>query len=1361
MTSGANEAPAAPSAPGSAEFTNASGEYPLHRLIPKHYTSTARPLRLQDTFLKKHPEYDGRGVVIAVMDTGVDPALEGMQVTTTGERKVLDCMDLSGSGDVDTSTVRKVDDKGVLMGLSGRPLKVASFDLSSILIIRFRFPESWVNPSGKFHLGIKPLYELYGSSLLKRIKDEKKEQRTNSEQSLSVADVLKQINEHEKEVGGTSEKLSDKLDRENLNHQLEFLRAFEKLPDHGPVFDCVVWNDGEKWLACVDTSFRGRLNVCKVLTNFRDSGEWGFFTDSDRLSFSITVHNQGKLLEIVRCPGTHGTHVAHIAAANYPDKPEMNGLAPGAQIVSLCIGDGRMNSMECGQALTSSSQSAIFFLFTHLFPFQFNRCAELGVDVVNFSFGEFANFNHSGRILEWLKRMVHKHDITFFTSAGNMGPGLSTVGSPSASTWTGLISVPAYIPADSVGVLYGARTKHAANLFPFSSRGPSVEGSLGLSVTAPGVLHPDARNLDVVAERVRERRLPGLRDEAGGVVPISPFRLHLGLNNSAVIPEGAELTKLDIGHGLLQLESAFELLKRADSIPMTLTAINVSVTDHSGAAVEFSKNGIYLREGYQVAKPHDFIVTLSTVFKQESDNSIKTEFERKIRLVSNVPFLQHSDHLFLTNGATSFQLRVDPVGLEKGRVHVAEVAGYDADNGAIGPLFRVPVAVIVPLEVSKEDSFEHKATFELKPAATKRLFIQSPPFATYANLKFKCHNTGDRLEGLPPLRRPPSRDGQRTSGRSWTRRATRNCFLLGSLSLQMLVFTPGKEIEFNHKVEAGRTAELALALAFNNVEASEKIDVDIRFHGPKAEKPTWYSNQLVHSLDLSNHLRFEYVVPTVTFRKLAQTVRPHEAKIVPLGTRDIFDNGIQILGLQLGYKFNVPKAAEYTDQKFIYQSSSYPGRYFKKLEKGDYRVRVQIRHDSSKFLETLKDLPLQVESKLEKPITLDCYGSLHAAMKGEGKKQEKLAMGPGRHVRVYFAPIGEDKLPKGVRSGDLLLGHYTLLAEEQARKEVQYPLVYTLNEAGGKRNGKALSTVVIESKAEKKKTPQEEVNESIRDHSIKLLSKAKDEKVAAEMFGDLSAKWPDHLPLLTAELARLHEQKKRNVAAVVELADRIVKIANPDEIARFFGARNEENEANLLKKGEMTKQKAALLKALQLKADALLDAHLAATKRNIPPSFRSGLRFQGAEGGEKGGEESKEATPAREQEAAAAKPADGTAEKKPEQLEEPPAQPVEQPTQPTSTTEVSLKDVDAAVRELMAFADAENAEILVLLAKHAVATEHYGTAVRCVNKVLEDKPSKNLIKALYELADVLGWDHVANHFRNDFLLRYCIGDRLF
>lgn len=53
-----------------------------------------------DAFTKANPEWDGRGVVIAVVDTGVEPSMAGMKATSAGDRKILDIRDFSGQGDV-------------------------------------------------------------------------------------------------------------------------------------------------------------------------------------------------------------------------------------------------------------------------------------------------------------------------------------------------------------------------------------------------------------------------------------------------------------------------------------------------------------------------------------------------------------------------------------------------------------------------------------------------------------------------------------------------------------------------------------------------------------------------------------------------------------------------------------------------------------------------------------------------------------------------------------------------------------------------------------------------------------------------------------------------------------------------------------------------------------------------------------------------------------------------------------------------------------------------------------------------------------------------------------------------------------
>lgn len=48
-------------------------EYPVWALLPKKETGVT-------AFINKYPEYDGRGVIIGIFDSGVDPGAAGLQV---------------------------------------------------------------------------------------------------------------------------------------------------------------------------------------------------------------------------------------------------------------------------------------------------------------------------------------------------------------------------------------------------------------------------------------------------------------------------------------------------------------------------------------------------------------------------------------------------------------------------------------------------------------------------------------------------------------------------------------------------------------------------------------------------------------------------------------------------------------------------------------------------------------------------------------------------------------------------------------------------------------------------------------------------------------------------------------------------------------------------------------------------------------------------------------------------------------------------------------------------------------------------------------------------------------------------------
>ncbi|OLC72816.1 MAG: hypothetical protein AUH78_15170 [Gemmatimonadetes bacterium 13_1_40CM_4_69_8] len=105
-------APAPPAAP---EPSTPPAEAFLEGLMPLSGTGV-------DRFQTDHPTYDGRGVLIGILDSGVDPGVPGLIVTSTGAPKILDLRDFSGEGKIALSPVTPSGVSGDTVTVAGKPL---------------------------------------------------------------------------------------------------------------------------------------------------------------------------------------------------------------------------------------------------------------------------------------------------------------------------------------------------------------------------------------------------------------------------------------------------------------------------------------------------------------------------------------------------------------------------------------------------------------------------------------------------------------------------------------------------------------------------------------------------------------------------------------------------------------------------------------------------------------------------------------------------------------------------------------------------------------------------------------------------------------------------------------------------------------------------------------------------------------------------------------------------------------------------------------------------------------------------------------------------------------------------------------
>uniref|UniRef100_A0A914PJW8 Peptidase S8/S53 domain-containing protein n=1 Tax=Panagrolaimus davidi TaxID=227884 RepID=A0A914PJW8_9BILA len=588
----------------------------------KHYIAKNPTQQLE--FLKKYPNFDGRGVIIGIIDSCIDVSLPGLQKTSTGLPKIIDCIDLTGSGFVNTSKIRLMDENNILIGLTGRKLKI---------------PLTWKNPTGEWHLGIESIYELFDKEALEKI-----------------------------------------IETENL--------AKDSI-----VLDCIVWNNGKEWNACLDTSFIGDLKNVKVLTNFKDCHEFGTFIYD--LAFCLNIRKNGNLLEIYATNAGHGSVNANICAGFYPDEPEKNGLAPGAQIISFAVADPRNYNVPISDNIVRA----------------FHKCIEFNVNIINISVAGFPKDE-----FELMTKMAEKHGIIILKAVGNDGPIKSS--------------------------LYEIDAKNLPTVSFFSSRGPMPKsGACGVTLLAPadGVVemprHYSYKTLLYAATSYScpnavgaiSCLISGLKAKS---IPITFFKLKLALINTAFLPKNG--CKLSFGNGIIQIKKAFEFyVKNLNIFPIQITNITTSLIEKN---MFWNKNkkqsGIILNVTDINKKIYNYVVKIVVNNNFSTENPFK--FSWLLKLSENAEtFIKDFSTV---NENNEFSIKIDITELKQNSINYAEIIGFDSSNLLWGSLFYFPITIIIPKILTEKIN----ETIELNSLFPFRLFVYPSKIVDSCFIKLEC-----------------------------------------------------------------------------------------------------------------------------------------------------------------------------------------------------------------------------------------------------------------------------------------------------------------------------------------------------------------------------------------------------------------------------------------------------------------------------------------------------------------------------------------------------------------------------------------------------------------------------------------------
>ena len=644
----------------------------LQGQLPKHDLGVTE-------FLENNPEYDGRGIRVAVLDTGVDPGHPFLQVTPDGRRKIVDWYDATTDSLIKTD-YRVQPKGGNVLGLSGRNLSLGKY-----------------SSMGEVRLG-RIDGDFFPSDLQSRILSDRREKWT---------DRAREYQENKLRDGEGDKTIASVIASRNA----------DDFSDRGPVYDVLVFKTSEGWMVVIDSDEDGDLGEERALRDFKNTGDWTTLGEESNLNYCVSVSEDGDTTHFFFDAHGHGTHVAGIIGSYEGIDSRLNGVATGVEIVAIKIGDGKVGGATSGFAVAKALDYAV----------------EAGCQIANMSFGGPSFFADGNEPDDWVIQEAAKRGLLLVTSAGNEGPTLSTVGSPATSeiAW----SIAAAIWPDTQKVSYSSLNPASALLFDFSSRGPLPNGDLGIDFAAPGAALSALPSWTLAKGESWNGTSMAAPQMAGCVSLLACAALAEGLPMEAASWHRAfslsaqrfpQHDWVEVGYGFINMQSALDSLRLLGEKPTRQYSYDIKVNNPFGIG-----EGVYVR-GLPDKKLFAQRIEITPEFSDDDTNADKADFLRTFSLVSESEWVLVPDAMYTSALGNSISIEIDPRELGPG-LHSTRVLFYDSDKDrSLGPDIVVPVTVLVQLELDSE--FYAEDTVMLNQGGIHRNFLMVPHGANYVDV---------------------------------------------------------------------------------------------------------------------------------------------------------------------------------------------------------------------------------------------------------------------------------------------------------------------------------------------------------------------------------------------------------------------------------------------------------------------------------------------------------------------------------------------------------------------------------------------------------------------------------------------------